>query len=148
MATAHHVAAMGAELAFQKADEIREAPNPLEAALDLMWEVHQGPAIQALFEMWLAARTDPELRERITNLNPVARASLLEFGAATFGRRAGDRRFQHAVYTAMDTIRGILVMGQISGDHAMMNDCWRRAKRDLLRVWEPALKEDAVQPGE
>jgi AcrR family transcriptional regulator len=144
IATAHHIAAMGAERAFQKVDEIRQAPNPLEAALDLMWEVHQGPAIPALVELWLAARTDPELRERITTLNPVARATLLEFGKVTFGLQAGRRRFQHVVYTAMDTIRGILVMGQISGDRAMVNLCWRRARRDLLSLMEAALKEDAA----
>jgi AcrR family transcriptional regulator len=144
IATAHHIAAKSAELAFQKVDEIRQAPNQLEAALDLMWEVHQGPAIHALVELWLAARTDPELRERITTLTPVARATLLQFGKLTFGRQAGGRRLQHVVYTAMDTIRGVLVMGQITGDRAMVDICWRRAKRDLLSLVEAALKEDAA----
>jgi AcrR family transcriptional regulator len=34
-----------------------------EAAIDVLWQMYQGPCFVAWTELWLAARTDPELRE-------------------------------------------------------------------------------------
>lgn len=34
-----------------------------EAAIDVLWEIYQGPAFVAWIELWLAARTDPALRD-------------------------------------------------------------------------------------
>ena len=33
----------------------------LDAALDLLWSMFQGPVFVAWTELWVAARTDPEL---------------------------------------------------------------------------------------
>jgi AcrR family transcriptional regulator len=45
--------------------EALEALHPkadrLDAALDLLWSMFQGPAFVAWTELWVAARTDPEL---------------------------------------------------------------------------------------
>jgi AcrR family transcriptional regulator len=35
--------------------------NRLDAAMDLLWSMFQGPAFIAWTELWVAARTDPEL---------------------------------------------------------------------------------------
>jgi AcrR family transcriptional regulator len=52
--------------------EFREAfvaidPNAdrLDAALDLLWSMFQGPAFVAWTELWVAARTDPELARTV-----------------------------------------------------------------------------------
>lgn len=37
----------------------------LEAGLDLLWSMFQGPAFVAWAELWVAARTDPELAETV-----------------------------------------------------------------------------------
>jgi AcrR family transcriptional regulator len=36
-------------------------PDRLDAALDLLWSMFEGPAFVAWTELWVAARTDPEL---------------------------------------------------------------------------------------
>jgi AcrR family transcriptional regulator len=138
-AAVRHIAARRAELAFEKIDAVRTAPDPLDAALELLWEVHQGPVQYATMEMWIASRTDPELRDHMTKVEPAARASLIEFTEAAFGEYSGHPRFRHVLYTAMDAIRGILLMGLSDEDPASVGKRWHRAKTDLRDLMEAVL---------
>jgi AcrR family transcriptional regulator len=138
-AAVRHLAEKRAELAFEKIDAVRTAPDPLDAALDLIWEVHQGPVLYATMEIWVAARTDPELREEMTRVEPAARASLIEFTEAAFGEYAGNPRFRHVLYTAMDAVRGILLMGLSDEDPVNTGRRWHRAKTDLRDLMEAVL---------
>jgi AcrR family transcriptional regulator len=40
----------------------------VEAALDLLWQSHSGPLFEAMLELWVAARTDEELRAALIPL--------------------------------------------------------------------------------
>jgi AcrR family transcriptional regulator len=133
-AAVRHLAEKRAELAFEKIDEVRQSADPLDAALDLLWEVHQGPINYATVEMWVAARTDPDLREQLTRVEPAARASVIRFAEAAFGDYATNPRFRHIMYTAMDAIRGILLMGLSDEDTTNMQKRWTRAKTDLREL--------------
>lgn len=42
-------------------DAVDPAADRLDAALDLLWSLFEGPAFVAWTELWVAARTDPEL---------------------------------------------------------------------------------------
>ncbi|HEV7651634.1 MAG TPA: TetR/AcrR family transcriptional regulator [Actinophytocola sp.] len=143
-AAVRHLAARRAELAFEKIDAVRRAPDPIDAGLDLMWEIHQGPVQYATVEMWVAARTDRELREHLTAVEPQARAALLEFSAAAFGDHADNPRFRHIVYTALDTVRGILLLGLSNPDTGQLETWWKRAKADLRLLIDAGLG----QPGD
>jgi AcrR family transcriptional regulator len=138
-AVVRHLAARRAELAFDKLDAIRSAPDPLDAGLDLMWEIHQGPVQHATVEMWVAARTDPELRQHLTAAEPDARAALMEFSAAAFAGYADNPRFRHVMYTALDTVRGILLLGLSNPDTTQLDTRWRRAKADLRVLLDATL---------
>jgi AcrR family transcriptional regulator len=146
-AAVRHLAARRAELAFEKIDAVRRAPDPIDAALDLMWEIHQGPVQYATIEMWVAARTDPELREQLTAAEPEARAALLDFSAAAFADHAGNPRFRHIIYTAMDTVRGILVLGLSNPDTAQLETWWKRAKADLRLMVDAGLAQSGPISG-
>lgn len=41
----------------------------LDAAIDLLWSMFQGPAFAAWLELWIAARTDPELAAAIVAMD-------------------------------------------------------------------------------
>jgi AcrR family transcriptional regulator len=133
-AAVRHLAEKHAELAFDKIDQVRQASDPIDAGLELMWEIHQDPVNYASIEMWTAARTDPELREQLTRVEPGARASVIEFAEAAFGDYAANPRFRHVMYTAMDAIRGILLMGISDDDSTNTLKRWRRAKTDLREL--------------
>lgn len=138
-AAVRHLALKRTELGFEKIDAVRAADDPLEAALDLLWEVHQGPINDATIEMWVAARTDPDLKDQLTKVEPIARASLIEFAEAAFGEHANHPRFRHVMYTAMDAIRGILLVGLSDEDNSQLDRRWRRAKADIRALIETVL---------
>ncbi len=138
-AAVRHLAARRAELAFEKIDAVRRAPDPIDAALDLMWEIHQGSLQYATVEMWVAARTDPELREQLAAVEPEARAALLDFSAAAFAEHADNPRFRHIIYTALDTVRGIVLVGLSNPDKAQLDMWWKRAKADLRLMIDAGL---------
>jgi hypothetical protein len=70
-------------------DELdRRQPHALELAAGRPELQLQRP------ELWVAARTDPELREQLMKVEPAARASVLEFVEAAFGERVTSRRFR------------------------------------------------------
>jgi AcrR family transcriptional regulator len=141
-AAVRHLAAKRTELAFEKIDAVREAADPLDAALDLMWEVHQGPVQFATIEMWVAARTDHELRAQLEEVEPAARASLIEFVEAAFGDYARHPRFRHVMYTCMDTVRGILLLGLSDSDASSLDARWKRAKVDLRQLIDAAMSRE------
>jgi AcrR family transcriptional regulator len=138
-AAVHHLARRRAELAFERIDTVRRAPDPLDAALDLMWEIHQGPIQQATIEIWVAARTDTELRAQLTAVEPEARKALLEFSAAAFADYTDNPRFRHIIYTALDTVRGILLLGLSNSDTGQLDQRWKRAKSDLRLLIDAGL---------
>jgi AcrR family transcriptional regulator len=133
-----HLANKRAELAFEKIDSVREAADPLDAALDLMWEIHQGPVLFATIEIWVAARTDQELRAQLDQAEPAARASLAKFTEAAFGDYARHPRFRRVMYTCLDTVRGILLLG-LSDPDSSLDVRWERAKVDLRLLIDTAM---------
>jgi AcrR family transcriptional regulator len=43
--------------------------DPLDAAIDLLWKMFQGPAFIAWVELWVAARTDPQLADAVVAMD-------------------------------------------------------------------------------
>jgi AcrR family transcriptional regulator len=138
-AAVRYLADKRTELAFEKVDSVRDAADPLGAALDLMWEVHQGPVQFATIEMWVAARTDLELRAQLDQVEPAARASLVRFTEAAFGDYARHPRFRHVMYTCMDAVRGLLLLGLSDSDSTGLEARWKRAKSDLRLMLDAAM---------
>ena len=54
---------------FRKAmTDVPPGADRLEAAIDLMWEAFSGPTFHAWLELWVAARTDPDLAEAVRTM--------------------------------------------------------------------------------
>ena len=122
--------------------------DPLDAALDLMWEIHQGPVLFATIEMWVAARTDQELRAQLDQAEPAARASLIRFAEAAFGDYAQHPRFRHIMYTCMDAVRGIMLLGLSDSDSHSLDARWKRAKADLRVLIDAAMPLEGQDRGQ
>lgn len=52
--------------AFADADP---GPDRVEAAIDLLWSMFRGPTFVAWAELWLASRTDPDLRKAVVEMD-------------------------------------------------------------------------------
>lgn len=139
-AAMRHLAAKRAELAFQELDRIRKSPDPIDGALDLLWDLHQGPVFSATVELWVAARTDPELHSQLALVEPATTASVVEVAKTLFPGQSNQQAFAHWVYTAMDTIRGILLTSFVYDDPApRLEASWHRAKSHLHTIFRSLL---------
>lgn len=136
-AAMRHLAAKRAELAFAELDRIRSSPDPIDGALDLMWDLHQGPVFSATVELWVAARTDPDLHSQLSLVEPATTATVVEVAKTLFPGQADRQAFAHWVYTAMDTIRGILLTSFVYDNPGPRLDAsWQRAKTHLRTVFD------------
>lgn len=52
-------------IADARADLDRAPRTGVEAALDVVWQFYAGPTFVVALELWVAARTDPQLREHL-----------------------------------------------------------------------------------
>ncbi len=67
-----------------KAGELEKATDRINASFDFLWDAFSGPLFFAVLELWVAARTDTELRARLL---PVE-------------RRLGTRIIRHSLQVA------------------------------------------------
>jgi AcrR family transcriptional regulator len=130
-------------LAFKLAAELREQDTMhprsdrrrLELMLDRTWEIHMGPVFQATMELWVAARTDSEIREA---MDEVARdvTRLIATGASDlFPELMRRPRAGEVLDMALAVMRGLAVL-RFTGDEADIERRWRRARGQLLGLYE------------
>ncbi|RZQ59598.1 TetR/AcrR family transcriptional regulator [Amycolatopsis suaedae] len=139
-AAVRHLAVKRADAALEQVDRLRGSDDVLDAALDLLWDVHQGPIFAATAELWMAARTDPDLQAQLRQVEPMVNSALLSFGAELVPGFANHPQLRHWAYTAMDVVRGLLVGSGVIGD-AQLEQRWRRAKAHLKIVGEQLLAD-------
>jgi AcrR family transcriptional regulator len=135
-----HLAGKSAEFGWSQIAGLVNTRDPVGELLDVLWEMHKGPIFTASVELWVAARTDPELRKHVATVEPVLLASLREevdrTGAAGLNEDDTGAALLDAAFTAMEAMRGLL----ISAWHlpARQRDArWRRA-REQLRAGFPS----------
>jgi AcrR family transcriptional regulator len=140
-----HLAAKRTQVAMAELGRLKESADPIGDALQLLWEMHQGPVFSATVELWVVSRTDPELRQQMAMVEPIATGSLIEFGKAIMPEYATHPEFAHAVYTAMDVVRGILIASWATRDQAELDARWTRG-RGHLRLLFSTLMESVAAP--
>lgn len=67
-------------VAYEEAFAQRPAASPREA-LDALWETYRRPELQAAVELYVAARTDPDLAAALARVEPAHRARLQQVAA-------------------------------------------------------------------
>lgn len=104
-----------------------------EVLLNRVWEIHNGPLFQATMELWIAARTDPELRaslaevqRQVASRGEMVRAHLFPEGA----QRPG---FADRVATALATIRGLALLAFL--DETNPQEQWPSTRSHLLGLF-------------
>jgi AcrR family transcriptional regulator len=135
-----HLAGRSAEFGWTQVARLVDVVDPVGDLLDTLWDVHSGPTFTATVELWVAARTDPELRQHVATIEPVLLAILRDAadrtGTTEVIEDPDGAELLEAVFTAMDTMRGLM----ISAWHlpARQRDArWRRA-RERLRATFPS----------
>jgi AcrR family transcriptional regulator len=103
-----------------------------EFLLDRMWELYNGPLFAAAVELWAAARTNPDLRERCADTPEQTRA-MIELGAPVlYPDLAESPDLVPLIITGQATMRGLILMataGQVDAEQA-----WPQAREHLLTM--------------
>lgn len=97
------------------------------AAIDLLWEGYSGTLSTAATELWVAARTDPELREAIRPVDRALGRSTLEHITAVAGDLPKDRA-EILFWLTVNLTRGLALDAELGGDP--------KRRRQLLDEWK------------
>jgi AcrR family transcriptional regulator len=127
-AVAHLANRMSEELAAEVAT-VPSGARRLDAVLDLLWQTHSGPLFQAALELWVAARTDVELRGHLVALERDINAAIRRGSASLFGDFASGPSFRGNVEVALATMRGLALIYGSNGDTVERR--WQEARKRL-----------------
>jgi AcrR family transcriptional regulator len=113
-----------------------------EQLLDNMWEVHKGPLIAAIGELYLAARNDRQLRDALAETQRTLVALAAAAAAQVLPELAGER--QAALLTTyLATLRGLAVVGYAS--EADRDAAWPATRAHLLALGHELESEIAAE---
>jgi AcrR family transcriptional regulator len=112
-----------------------EGPVSLEEALDVLWEEHQGTAFDAALELWVASRTEPELRDNLHRIERDVAKRIAREAETALGATARRPGFTDDLMFALATIRGLALL-QIStgGSSRALDALWEQARARLVRL--------------
>lgn len=131
VAAVSHLAQRRTEAAMKEISRMRAGDDPLGTALEFLWELHQGPLFVAAIELWVAARTDPALAVEVEKVEPFVNNAVLLAVAQLVPNEMHRKNVRDFAYTAMDTLRGILVTNFVSPDPDRGHRRWLRASAQL-----------------
>lgn len=111
----------------------------IERMLDRVWEIHTGPSFLATLELWVAARTDPELGEQLS----LVQAEQTERNVAAFVEAYPDivthPDFFPQVVTQLAAMRGLALLALVSGDDPQR--WWPTTRAHMLRLAAELIEE-------
>jgi AcrR family transcriptional regulator len=103
-------------------------PERVGEAIDLLWKGFSGKLSTAALELWVAARTDEELRRSMLPVDRALARSTLDIYRAAAGQDLDPERLETLFWLTLNVTRGLALDAMIGGDPS------RRAH--LLAEWK------------
>jgi AcrR family transcriptional regulator len=137
------VAAAMERLADQRSEELLLAADALPAGrervargLDLVWEGYASPRFQAALALWAQARTDPELRAHLVDVERQLDRQTLAVARRLFPDSAGRADFERRVELAVATIRGLALLDTLHPGSGRNRKQWAFCRAQLEPLFE------------
>jgi AcrR family transcriptional regulator len=135
------VSAAVGHLAVKRIDELRAlvdslptGPDRLPALLDVLWDIHQGDLFDATLELWVAARTDAELRKELVGLERDVTKAALEVTTTALAGLPPRPSLRDDMEFALATVRGLALLQAASGANSRaVNRRWATTRDRLVR---------------
>jgi AcrR family transcriptional regulator len=126
-----HVADQRAAQFAREAALIPADAGRLAALVDLAWRDFNSPMFFAALELWVAARTEPELRDALIPVERELFAGLHRVILETAGPQADDPRLPTLVEFTIDLLTGLSMSSILTSNLG--------TREVLLRRWKTAL---------
>ncbi|GIG85192.1 TetR/AcrR family transcriptional regulator [Plantactinospora endophytica] len=131
MAAVEHLAERRAAEIRAEAVDLPAGPERLDRVVDMLATAFTGPLFVAALELWLAGRTDPELRDALVPLEARVGREMHRLTVELLGADERQPGVREAIQATLDLLRGLGVANLLSDDSA------RRAA--LLGTWKRQL---------
>ncbi len=107
----------------------------IEEGLDAIWDEVQGPVFDAALEMWVASRTEPELRETLLRMERDVATAIAREAESALGEAAKRPGFADDLIFALATMRGL---GLLRVSHGVSSRTlakrWGQAREHLIQI--------------
>jgi|tagenome__1003787_1003787.scaffolds.fasta_scaffold19703581_1 AcrR family transcriptional regulator len=131
-----HLAEKRIELLRSGVDCLDGRDDRIGGALDLLWDSHRGPLFRATLELWIAARTDDDLRVKLAPVERRVVASLYECSRELFGDELASRRgFERSLGLSLTLIQGLALMDTHQIDPPAHDLLWARYRDELTEMF-------------
>ena len=132
-----HLARRRVEEARREVALLPEGRDRVRATLDLIWEGQAGALFDASVELWVAARTDPELREKLAPVESNLLLVFIDTAAEAFGEEIAARDdFEQLVLMALSTAQGLALLRGSASDSLKIERMWAFARERLAALFE------------
>jgi AcrR family transcriptional regulator len=133
-AVAHLVHRRSEELEVEAVDvPALPLPQRVDRVVDLLTTVYVGPLFMAALELWVAARTDPSLRDALVPLEARFGRSLHRFAVRLLGADEGGPGVRPMVQATLDLLRGLGVANLLTDDSDRRASLLVEWKQHLVR---------------
>lgn len=123
----------------QRLDTVEQLPagaDRVSAAIDMLWESYSGTLATAVTELWVAARTDPELRAAIRPVDRALGRSVLEHVASMAGEDVPRERMEMLFWLTVNLTRGLALDAELGGDPTRREQLLDEWKRIVVQRYE------------
>jgi AcrR family transcriptional regulator len=126
-----HLAGRRASEVLRRMRKLPQGPERIDVALDMLWAAHSGPLFQAAIELWVAARTDAELRAELVTVERDVAGTVWGAADTFFGDYAKRPDFEDDVETVLSAMRGLALLGLIAPDRRGLKRRWEKTRPRL-----------------
>ncbi|MFC4856129.1 TetR/AcrR family transcriptional regulator [Actinophytocola glycyrrhizae] len=120
-----------ARLSAQILDATAELPpgrERIEVGIDQLWTAYSGTLSTAAVELWVAARTDPELRRSLLPVDRALGHATLQFYRRIVGTDVDEHRAETLLLLTVNLVRGLALDAMIGGEE--------KRRTALLTEWK------------
>jgi AcrR family transcriptional regulator len=121
---------------YAEAGELPTGAGRAVAGLDLLWSAFASPMFVASLDVWSHARTDPELRGHLAEVERLLDREVLELARQLFPDAAGRDDFAARVDMAVATIRGLAMLDTLDSRQKRAERQWAYCRTRLAELFE------------
>jgi AcrR family transcriptional regulator len=116
------------------AAELPPGPEGIAKGLDVMWSSYADPLFQGALDLWSHARTDPELRAHLVEVERQLDRRTLELARRLFPDLVDRPDFERLVEMAVATVRGLALLDTLHPDGRRNRKQWPYCRAMLVEL--------------